>query len=371
MPRAEYTDREMIYFLTRLPGMGPASIRKIRDAAGPLSTLFDLDDLCFLSCGFNEEQLRLFRIYSERTEDILNELDACEKRGIRFITEKEKEWPVKLSCIPSPPLYLFYAGELPENKRPCAAVIGSRNATSYGIRMAEFISAELAKEGIDIISGMAVGIDGAAHRGALNAGGKSYAVLGNGVNICYPKENYDIYVRMGQEGGGGLISEYPPGAKSLASHFPSRNRLISGLADVLIVTEARGVKSGSQITVNDALDQGKDVFALPGRITDPLSRGCNDLIKNGAFILTSPSDILEVLGVRKNGKLIPPKKSPAALTAEQKTVYDILDAESCFPDTIIHKTGLDPGKVMSILLKMELDGIITQASGNYYTTDTG
>lgn len=146
-----------------------------------------------------------------------------------------------------------------------------------------------------------------------------------------------------------------------------RNRIIAALSDILIVAEARGVKSGSQITVNFALEQGKEVFAVPGRITDPLSRGCNDLIKSGASILTSPDDVLESFGILREGRLTIEKKSPAGLNAEQKKVFDILDAEPMFLEDIILKTEMDTGKVMSILLTLELDGLIVQTSGNYYS----
>lgn len=355
----------MIYFLSVIPTVGPAVIRKLRENIYPLSDLLRLPDSFLKGIGLTERQTEAVRAASGQIGRIMDEADRCAERGIRIVTAADPDFPERLLRIPSPPEILFCLGELPPDSVPTAAVIGSRNATNYGLRMAGFIAGELAKAGVAVISGMALGVDGAAHRGALKEGGKSYAVLGNGVNICYPKDNFDIYTAM-SGGAGGILSEYAPGTDSLRQNFPARNRIIAGLSDVLIVAEARGLKSGSQITVNDALEQGKDVFAVPGRITDPLSRGCNDLIKNGASILTSPDDVLEAIGLKRNGCLLPRKADVARLSPEEKKIYEMLDEEPCFTASIIERTALSPGAVMRILLKLELDGLITQLSGNYY-----
>jgi len=357
----------MVFFLSKIPCIGSAAVRKLKETILPLSDVLKLDRLFLLAAGLSELQSDALKKCSGMMESVPAEMENAEKSGIRFLMAGEPGWLERLNHIPYPPAYIFFKGDLPPDDVPSVSIVGSRNATNYGIRMAEYAAGELARKGICIVSGMAAGIDSAAHRGALSADGKSFAVLGNGVNICYPKENYDIFEKMGEGGCGGIISEFPPGTPALPSHFPMRNRIIAALSDILIVAEARGVKSGSQITVNFALEQGKEVFAVPGRITDPLSRGCNDLIKSGASILTSPDDVLESFGILREGRLTIEKKSPAGLNAEQKKVFDILDAEPMFLEDIILKTEMDTGKVMSILLTLELDGLIVQTSGNYYS----
>lgn len=203
-------------------------------------------------------------------------------------------YPKRLKQIPRPPAKIYVRGQLPGENEPAVAIIGARNCSDYGQDMAKWFAIELARKGVQIISGMARGIDGVSQWAALRAGGKSYGVLGCGTDICYPGENKPLYERLLREGG--IISEFPPGTQPLSRNFPSRNRIISGLADIVLVIEARE-KSGTLITVDYALSQGKDVFALPGRVGDYKSAGCNGLIHMGAFMALSPGDILEALGL--------------------------------------------------------------------------
>lgn len=218
---------------------------------------------------------------------ILEEL--C-KNKISFSCILEKEFPVRLRTIPDPPFGIYYKGSLPADGEPAAGVIGARLASGYGKEQARRFAWRLGKEAVSIVSGMARGIDGIAQTAALDAGGKSFAVLGCGVDICYPKENRDLYDRLLEHGG--IISEYPPGTPPESKLFPPRNRIISGLSDLVLVIEARK-KSGTLITVDMALEQGKEVYALPGRVSDSLSDGCNRLIRQGAGAATCPEDILE------------------------------------------------------------------------------
>ncbi len=219
-------------------------------------------------------------------------------RAAQQLWEKEMEfagfddpcYPEKLKNIPDPPYGIYYIGNLPDPRLPSLAVVGARKTTPYGREQAGIFCRKLAAHGIQIISGMARGIDGIAGRTAIEAGGTSFAVLGCGADICYPPENEDLYSGLAQYGG--VISEYPPGTKPVARFFPSRNRIISGLADALFVVEAR-LRSGTQITAGSALEQGKDIFALPGRVSDDASAGCISLLRDGAFIAASPEDILE------------------------------------------------------------------------------
>lgn len=212
------------------------------------------------------------------------------RSGTAFTCILEKDFPERLRHIPDPPFGLYYRGGLPGESGPAAAVIGARLASGYGREQARRFAGRIAADGITVISGMARGIDGIAQRAALDAGGRSYAVLGCGTDICYPEENRNLYDRLLREGG--ILSEYPPGTLPEARLFPPRNRIISGLSDLVLVIEARR-RSGTLITVDMALEQGREVYALPGRVSDRLSDGCNRLIRQGAVPATCPEDILE------------------------------------------------------------------------------
>lgn len=217
------------------------------------------------------------------------------------VYKSDADYPERLRTIPHSPSKLYVRGELPDNDKPSVAIIGARDCSSYGRDMAKWFGIELARAGVQIISGMARGIDGISQSAALKAGGKSFAVLGCGIDVCYPTENRYIYDALFDCGG--IISEFPPGTQPLARNFPSRNRIISGLADIILVVEARE-KSGTLITVDYALSQGKDVFAIPGRLGDQRSAGCNALIHMGAFMALSPGDILEALGIGERARVL-------------------------------------------------------------------
>ena len=229
-------------------------------------------------------------LLQERKQEPERIEEELKKAGVRFVAALEERFPQKLKEIPDPPFGIYYKGRMPEENEPAAAIIGARLASGYGREQARRFGRRIGARGIAVISGMARGIDGIAQKAALDAGGKSYAVLGCGVDICYPEENRDLYEQLLQEGG--VLSEYPPGTFPDARLFPPRNRIISGLSDLVLVIEARK-KSGTLITVDMALEQGREVYALPGRVSDALSDGCNRLIRQGAGPATCPQDILE------------------------------------------------------------------------------
>ena len=231
------------------------------------------------------------------------------------------------------------------------------------MEIAECFGRELAKEGIQIVSGLAAGIDGAGQKGALEGGGDTYGVLGCGINICYPREHYQLYEEIVRSGG--MISEYRLGEPPVARNFPVRNRIISGLSDGILVVEARE-KSGSLITVEQGLNQGKDIFAVPGRITDPGSAGCNQLIQNGAYPVNSPGDILEYFGIRFQKKLSLHEKNEKGLAKKEKMVYSFIDLHPKHLEDIVSECGLPLSECMMILLDLELKGFVTSFGGNYY-----
>ncbi len=227
-----------------------------------------------------------------RGYDVEGEYGRMIGRGIRLVAHREEAFPKRLAEIPDQPYVLYYAGSLPPEGKKAVALIGARDCTEYGRYMAGQFGTALAKAGVQVVSGLARGIDCIGQKSALQAGGYSLGVLGCGVDVCYPRENREIYEALLEHGG--ICSEYPPGIQPRAVLFPPRNRIISGFGDAVLVIEARE-KSGTLITVDMALEQGREVYALPGRATDPLSRGCNRLIRQGAGLLSSPEELLEEL----------------------------------------------------------------------------
>jgi DNA processing protein len=343
----------------------------------PSKLFFAKDDelKALLEVGFinNSEAERLFA--AKKRSDIYSPYLAMTKKGIRILPLSSPEYPEKLKSIPGPPAYLFVEGLLPSMSKRYVAIIGTRVASSYGRKAAEYFGFELAKKGIGIISGMARGIDGMAQRAALRAGGQSFGILGCGVDICYPSQNRDLYDSLKEKGG--LISPFPPGTKPQPYLFPERNRIISGLSDAVLVAEAR-LKSGSKITVDFALEQGRDVFAVPGRITDPMSTGTNDLIKQGASIADSIDSILEVL---LEGS-VPAGLSPAQLTErklealrnelpyEQFGIVNVLEdmpkgLDEIYKEARKENPSLSVSRLRSLLTELCIDGYVTDEGGGF------
>ena len=258
-------------------------------------------------------------------------------QGIRLINVWEEEYPKRLKEIPDAPYGLFVRGKLPEEEMLTVAVIGARECSEYGRFVAKQLGSALARHGVTVISGMARGIDGITQATALEAGGTSVGVLGSGVDVCYPAQNKALYEQLIRHGG--VISSYPLGTPARPINFPPRNRIVSGLADVVVVIEAR-VKSGTLITVDMALEQGREVYVVPGRITDRLSDGCNRLIKQGAGVVLSPEEFVEEMLEIKNGqsgaaeKIVEggfgtdrEKEKLAEISPELAAIYQVLDFE--------------------------------------------
>lgn len=297
---------------------------------------------------------------SRKNFNLQKERRRLEDLNIYFVTEKNKLYPKKLLNFSDRPWALFVKGRsLEALNGVSAAVIGARVCSQYGLYTAEKFAGELALHGVNIISGMARGIDSAAHRGALSAGGATFAVLGCGVDVCYPPENRELYEEIQETGA--VISEYPLGTQPLAWQFPQRNRIISGLSDCIVITEAKQ-GSGSLITAAYALEQGIDVCAVPGRINDPLSRGCNQLIREGAAPVLDISDILLVLNI-KNKKL---QKEQIFLEKKNEVVYSVLGFHLQSVDEIAKKTNLKSGELYNILLQLQLAGLAEEPVKNCY-----
>lgn len=282
---------------------------------------------------------------------------------VRLHTYWDEDYPGGLRQIADPPALFYCLGEMPPG--PAVAIVGTRRATPYGTRITEELAAGLAARGVVIVSGMARGIDSAAHWGAINANGKTVAVLGTGIDRIYPPENRELYHRIA--GQGCLISEYPPGSEPLAGHFPGRNRIISALSRATLVVEASR-NSGSLITAEFALEQGRDVMAVPGGIDRESSYAPNQLIKQGAHPVTELDDILSVLGLAAHTPVSPklPEKNPIALSAEEGSLLSCLDLTPRHSDDLVGESGLTAMEVSVILLHLELQGYAEKLPGGRY-----
>ncbi len=279
-------------------------------------------------------------------------IDELEELGIQFYSYLHPKYPSLLKAIIDPPAGIYVRGTLPEDDIETVAIIGARRCTRYGLTTAYQIAKDLGKTNIIVISGMARGIDGSAHRGILDAGGRTIAVLGCGLDICYPAEHKDLMERIANNGC--VISEYPPGTPAIPKNFPRRNRIISGLSKMVVVVEA-GKRSGTLITADLALEYGRDVYVVPGNVTSPLSEGTNNLIKQGCPIITEGNDILQELGIAYSNeeKDVFSKKIRENLAPEQKEVYDLIpNQEPIFAEQIgrkLHKNIQDVQYILSIL----------------------
>lgn len=340
-----------------------AHMKQIADAAGGTGNLYYM----------GEEQLKRVRgisetfaayIYNGRNGWKLKEAYArLKEQDIRFIPWYCRDYPKKLLQIPGHPFAVFVKGSLPDEKKSSVAIIGARDCSEYGRAVAKHFGEALAKHGIQIISGMAYGIDGIGQTAAVAAGGRSYGVLGCGVDICYPASNRRLYGSLAENGG--LISEYCPGTRPVSRLFPPRNRIISGLSDVVIVIEARK-KSGTLITVDMALEQGKEILVVPGRITDPLSAGCNSLLKQGASPILTVEDALLLLDENYENKIKKSKKEKLMLEREENLVYSVLDLYAKNLEDIASQVSCSFPELLHILVSLELKGLVKEVSKNYY-----
>ena len=292
-----------------------------------------------------------------------------QKKKINVTTLTDPAYPALLREIPDPPPYLYVSGNLDGSPRNIA-VVGSRNATEYGISTTQKLCADLSAFGLSIISGMAVGIDTAAHHGALAGRGRTIAVLGSGLNNIYPSENVDLLKRISESGA--VISEFALNTEPEAHNFPIRNRIISGMSLGTVVVEATR-KSGSLITARLAADQNREVFAVPGSIQSFKSIGTHKLIKQGAKLIENAQDVLEELSAFIDTPKVIKHQGPnrtaqnvSLMTPEELAVYRLLSPYPEHIDTSVRKTALEPGKLLSILLQLELNGMVKQLPGKRF-----
>lgn len=303
-------------------------------------------------------------------EEAKKELDRIKKSNTDVLTITDTEYPSSLKAIFDPPPVLYVKGRILKSDAIAVAVVGSRSPTVYGKLVTEKISKEIVEMGITVVSGMARGIDSIAHKSAINCGGRTIAVLGCGLNVVYPPENFRLMDEIA--GNGAVISEFPMSAKPDKMNFPQRNRVISGLSLGVVVVEA-AEKSGSLITARHAVEQGREVFAVPGSLNSPKSHGTNRLIKMGAKLIEDVGDIIEEFPPDVNSFLKKPVEKKRIedndLTEEERLVYSFTGAEPYHIDAIIERSNLPVGMVSAILSKLELKGLIRQLSGKMFVKE--
>ena len=283
------------YWLMCAP-IGDAAKSRLLLRFGRPSGVFEASEKALLdsTLSIGKKERWIAYIKERKEENAKREYEGLQTKGILFYPEYHPFYPVKLLSIPARPFGIFVKGKLPDIRQRSLAIVGARDCSEYGQYVARHFAEKMAQNGVAVISGLARGIDGIAQRAAMEAGGESFGVLGCGADICYPKSNEKLY-RMCMERGG-ILSTYLPGTPPTPNLFPPRNRIISGLSDGILIIEARE-KSGTIITADLALEQGKDVFVIPGRVTDRLSDGCNSLIRQGASLIQSPEQLLEELNI--------------------------------------------------------------------------
>ncbi len=359
--------------LGRIQGLGARGVHSLVRRFGSPEAVFSASLTELESCGLPPGVVRSVHAQQELAE-AEQEVRKAEKLGCQVIPFSSQAYPALLKQISDPPAALYVQGDVTALSRHTLAIVGTRRPSAYGSSVAHRLAADLAQRQLVVASGMARGIDSAAHRGALEAGGKTVAVLGSGIDVVYPRENKTLASRIVQNGA--VISEFPLGTHPAPENFPIRNRIISGLAWGVVIVEAAEY-SGSLITARLALEQNREVFAVPGNITSPQSFGPNLLIKQGAKLVDQWMDVMEELPAAVRAELIP--AVPAAtlagadgartgaapsLDADQKAVYDTLRAdETLYIDAICGAATLPQPRVLAALLGLEMNGLVKQLPG--------
>ncbi|MDD2676998.1 MAG: DNA-processing protein DprA [Methylacidiphilaceae bacterium] len=357
------TPQEAALLLHLLPGIGSARARRLREAFGSAEAVFAAEEAALSSLpgigpGLASEIRRADPASARK------EISRCQELGIDLLFLGEPGYPEALAELPDPPLLLYLRGKRPEPWLRGVAVVGSRRTSVYGIETARRLSFQLAYAGIPVISGLARGIDTAAHMGALAAQGPTWAVLGCGIDRIYPPENEQLAQRIA--GTGCLLSEFPLGTTPARHTFPQRNHIISGLSSGVLVIEAP-MASGALLTAQCALEQGRQVFAVPGRIDNPLATGSNRLIQQGAKLVMEAADITAELALWLPAAPVTRERPlPPTLTQEERAVFAALALEESLFDLIVARTGLPSPTVSSTLLRLEMKQLVRRLPGNAF-----
>jgi len=349
--------------LSRLPNVGPVTIYHWLDYFKDIEKLFSASLSDLHSAGVSTKQIQALK--NTNWQQIEKDLQWLEKNNSYLLTPADPQYPARLRELHDAPLVLYVQGDINILAKTQLAIVGSRHPTVTGAEIARQFAKELAATGLVITSGLALGIDAASHRGALLTG-KTIAVLGTGLASIYPRSHHALAKDL-VEKGGALISEFSPQSPPKAAHFPMRNRIISGLSLGVLVVEA-AVQSGSLITARAALEQNREVFAIPGSIHNPLARGCHKLIRQGAKLVETAADILEEIGIHMARTPEPPPQEPVDLDPLIQRVLAQIGYETTVLDAIIVRSGLTASEVSSMLLSLELEGYVQSVPGGYART---
>jgi DNA processing protein len=357
--------------LERVPGVGPLAMSRLIAALGdPRSALMASRKSLESIKGLGERVIKSLETYTIDEGKIRQDIEKMSKLGARIVTLWDSDYPNPLKQIHNPPALLFVRGALNQSDHRSLAVVGMRNPSRYGLEMTETISRGLVKEGFTLVSGLARGIDTACHRAALKYGGRTIGVLGCGIDVAYPRENRGLIEDI-PEMGGAIITEFRPGSPPHATNFPGRNRIVSGLSQGVLVVEASD-RSGSLITAEHALDQNRDVFAVPGNVLNIRSRGPHKLIKQGAGLVENAEDIIQSIdGVRRASTqdMVTPKQTEISfgLSDAGRKVIELLEADPTPMDSICQQVNMAAGPLAALLLELELAGLIRQHPGKMFS----
>ena len=348
--------------LAGINGIGPAGFLTLIEKFGSASAVFEASANELVSSETANSNIIQKITAARNWDDDRKKFASSIPEGAAFVSITEPTYPSKLRNIPNPPVYFYYKGNLEIFENPTLAVVGSRQPTDYGRRITTKLVNELAVAGVVIVSGLAYGVDGVAHQTTLEVGGITAAVFGCGLDIVYPAGHRSLAQRIIEKGC--LISEFPKGTKPEKFNFPVRNRIVAGLSDGVLVIEA-GSKSGALVTANLALDQGRDVLAIPGSLDNELSAGPNGLIKQGAIAITSADDIFNNFNWHKSTVTQEKSFDLSKLSKDETIVFNLLSVQPIHLDEIGRKIGLGPGKIAEALLNLELKGFILRKPGNF------
>jgi DNA processing protein len=348
-----------------IPNIGAARIARLIDAFGNLEAAWRADLTALIDAGMNEKGAKAL-IDHRATIDLEREWEKIELAGASVLTLADDAYPRLLREIPSPPPVIYVKGEILPEDETAIGVVGTRRATRYGREMTRRLSSGLAGAGVVIVSGLARGVDGIAHTEALDAGGRTFAVLGTGVDQIYPPEHRKLSERIIEQGA--LISEFPIGTKPEARNFPIRNRLISGLSIGVLVVEAPR-KSGALITSTFAADQGRTVFAVPGSAMSSASEGTHQLLRDGAVLTAEVDDVLQELNLERRTAAMENRKLLPDATGDEQRVLHALDGDPRHIDEIAIDTGINISQLSAMLLQMQLKGLVREVGGQHYARE--
>jgi DNA processing protein len=357
------TESDALAVLSSIPGLTGRRIYRLIEKFGTASAVFSLsvDDIVSVDIP-QAAAVNVLNVDAE--EMLLKEMKSLAALSARRVTIMDDEYPSMLRNITDAPVSFYMRGSIPPNADVACAVVGSRFPSLYGMEVAERFSRELTEAGMLVVSGMAKGIDTAAHQGALKAGGYTIAVLGSGLDVVYPSENKKLYDKISERGC--VISEFPFGTQPDPFNFPRRNRIVSGLCLGVLVVEAN-IKSGALITARLAGEQGREIFAVPGRVDSKLSQGPHALIKQGAKVVLCIDDILEELPVKKEAKNEKENsEAPLDLPSDEKRLYEFIKEGNNTFEALMLRTGLDPASLFGPLLSLEIRRLIKEKPGKIY-----